>query len=44
VADPRSDRLSAALEGRYAVEREIGQGGMVLVEDFAEELRRRGRD
>ena len=25
------DRLNAALEGRYAIERELGEGGMAIV-------------
>jgi hypothetical protein len=31
VADSPSDRLSSALEARYAIEREIGAGGMATV-------------
>ena len=31
-------RLSAALEGRYAIERELGEGGMATV-DLAEDMR-----
>ena len=30
MSDPVA-RLTAALEGRYAIEREIGEGGMVTV-------------
>ena len=30
MSDPVA-RLNAALEGRYAIEREIGEGGMVAV-------------
>jgi|TARA_B100000749_G_C18210255_1_gene375748 serine/threonine-protein kinase len=30
MSDPVA-RLNAALEGRYAIEREIGEGGMVTV-------------
>ena len=36
-SDPIS-RLKAALEGRYAIEREIGEGGMATVY-LAEDLR-----
>jgi len=32
------DRLNAALEGRYAIERELGEGGMATVE-LAEDKR-----
>jgi len=38
---PMSDavsRLNAALEGRYAIERELGEGGMATV-DLAEDKR-----
>ena len=31
-------RLNAALEGRYAIERELGEGGMATV-DLAEDMR-----
>ena len=31
-------RLNAALEGRYAIERELGEGGMATV-DLAEDKR-----
>ena len=37
MTDPIT-RLNAALEGRYRVEREIGEGGMATV-DLAEDLR-----
>ena len=30
MSDP-VDRLNAALEGRYAIERELGEGGMATV-------------
>ncbi len=30
MSDP-VERLNAALEGRYAIERELGQGGMATV-------------
>ena len=30
MSDPAS-RLNAALEGRYAIERELGEGGMATV-------------
>ncbi len=32
MSDPVA-RLNAALEGRYAIERELGEGGMGLCED-----------
>ena len=31
-------RLNAALEGRYAIERELGEGGMATV-DLAKDMR-----
>ena len=43
-------RLSAALEGRYTIERKLGEGGMategpgsalILVQNWFEELKRR---
>ncbi len=37
MSDPVS-RLNAALEGRYAIERELGEGGMATVH-LAEEMR-----
>ncbi len=43
MSDPIS-RLNAALEGRYAIERELGEGGMArvyLVTTWFEELRQR---
>ncbi len=39
-------RLNAALEGRYAIERELGEGGMAtvyLTEDLRHERRSRSR-
>ncbi len=30
MSDPVA-RLNAALEGRYAIERELGEGGMALI-------------
>ena len=30
MADP-TERLNAALEGRYSIERELGEGGMATV-------------
>ena len=36
----RITRLNAALEGRYRIEREIGEGGMAVVY-LAEDLRHR---
>ncbi len=30
MSDP-VERLNAALEGRYAIERELGEGGMAMV-------------
>ncbi len=37
MSDPVT-RLNAALEGRYAIERELGEGGMATV-DLAEDKR-----
>ena len=31
MSDP-VERLNAALKGRYAIERELGEGGMAVVE------------
>ena len=37
-ADDTKDRLNAALESRYAIERELGEGGMATVY-LADDLR-----
>ena len=39
MPDP-TERLNAALEGRYSIERELGEGGMVLVHQIRESLER----
>ena len=31
IMSDMADRLSAALEGRYAIERELGEGGIATV-------------
>ena len=37
-----SDRLNAALQGRYRIEREIGEGGMATA-DLADDLKHERR-
>ncbi len=40
--DP-TERLNAALEGRYAIERELGEGGMATVYLAEDLMHERGR-
>ena len=43
MTDPVA-RLNAALEGRYAIERELGEGGMATRLGFAADLGALARD
>ncbi len=41
MSDPVT-RLNAALEGRYAIERELGEGGMAGPSDLADDINYEG--